>query len=150
DPSSNDAAYQAKLSFTQSGQPVFQDEHVLIGHDPFTGKPFAQAPDIIFHELTHRINSHIIPGFGTSPNSRVVDESIADTFASAIDGNWTIGEGTVPGGMRSLAHPESQQMLFKGDRVKVKTPTTFAELTEANQQYGPYYNIGPLNHAAYL
>ena len=150
DESVKDAAYQATISTGANGDRLRTDEHVLIGHDPFTGQPFSKAPDIVYHELTHRINEHIVPGFGLTETSRVVDESIADTFAAAIDGNWKIGEGVVSEGMRSLEDPSWQLMLSPTGRVRVDTPTNMNEITTANMAKGPYFNIGPLNHAAFL
>jgi Zn-dependent metalloprotease len=151
DPTQKDAAYRANLTLNgPGGKPLFADEHVLLGNDPFTDRPFTGAPDIVFHELTHRVTQHVVPGFGQTPASRVVDESLADTFAAAIDGNWTIGEGILPGGIRSLEHPSTQQMLDGAERVAVRTPTKFEDVTSSSMARGPYFNMGPLNHAAYL
>lgn len=149
-PESRDAAYRAKLLLAPDGSATRQEEHVEIGHDPFTGQSFSRSPDVVFHELAHRVNDHAVPGFGTNPTSRIVDESLADTFAAAIDGNWTIGEGVVPGGLRSMSDPGSQLMLDGGKRVRVQTPTRIEEITPGSMQRGPYFNIGPVNHAAYL
>ncbi|MCW2924747.1 MAG: flagellar biosynthesis protein FlgM [Thermoleophilia bacterium] len=150
DPASHDAAYRADLTLAPDGTGSLANERVEIGTDPFTGAPFWQAPDVVYHELTHRVAAHLVPGFGVTPTSRIVDESLADTFAAAIEGNWTLGEGLVPGGLRSSADPSSQLMLDGATRVHVATPTRVDEMTADSLAKGPYFNIGPLNHAAYL
>ncbi len=150
DPTVKDAAYKAKLGIVD-GKPQLSDEHVDVGKDPFTGKPFSDAPDVLYHELSHHVVSHIVPGLGMSAGSKIVDESLADTFAAAIDGNWTMGEGLVGGsGLRSMQDPSSQLMLDGSNRVVVPTPSKVGDVTEATMQKGAYFNMGPLNHAAYL
>lgn len=150
DPSVADAAYRATVTLGADGSRTRSDEHVLIGNDPFTGRPFSSSPDVIYHELTHRINEHLVPGIGSGTTSRMVDESIADTFAAAIDGNWTLGESLVPGGLRSMQDPSRQQMLRDGVREPVETPSRCEQITSDSIDRGPYFNIGPMNHAAYL
>ena len=149
DPDSSEAAYKATVSTGPNGERLRENEHIEIGNDPFTGRSFAQAPDIVMHEFMHRVNEHTVPGLGASPTSRIVDEHIADTMASVADGNWTIGEHILDGGVRSLADPSTQQMLLNGERITVSTPTKMGEVTDEAMQLGPYWNIGPLNNAAY-
>lgn len=151
DPTVTDAAYQADaLPSPGASRDRPTSERILIGTDPFTGRPFHEAPDIVYHEFAHRVQQHLVPGLGEAPTSRIVDESLADTFAAAIDGNWTLAEQLVPGGIRSAAEPGRQLMLDGGCRKVVETPARIEQMTTAAAALGPYHNIGPLNHAAYL
>lgn len=150
DPTKPDAMYSVIDTTLPNGTISRSNEHIMIGRDPFTGKSFGHSPDVILHEYAHRINEHLVPGLGATPLSRIVDESIADTMAAAMDGNWTIGEKIVPGGIRSMEHPESQQILDGSVRKTMPTITKLSQITEQSvKELGPYANMGPLNNAAF-
>ncbi len=83
----------------------FDNDTMYVGRDGYTGRSFAEAKDVIAHEYSHRIIDRVLklePGGETG----VMHESLADTFASVIDNDWTIGEDIAPGGMRDMLNPE--------------------------------------------
>lgn len=87
----------------------FRPDSINIGVDPRTGQSFADATDVIAHELGHRIVEHMTGGtFDNSPASEdvAVNESLADTFASLVDDDdWVIGDELAEP-IRDMAHPE--------------------------------------------
>lgn len=75
-----------------------------IGVDQATGTSYAGQGDVIAHEWGHRVVRHIV-GDMVSDEDAAIDESLADTLASAYDGNFTMGEGTGEL-VRDMLHPE--------------------------------------------
>jgi Zn-dependent metalloprotease len=60
--------------------------------------------DVIAHEITHGVTENT-SGLGGSNQPGALNESYSDVFASLIDGNFTIGEGTPGGAFRDLSRP---------------------------------------------
>ncbi|GAB4330561.1 MAG: hypothetical protein Kow0010_15660 [Dehalococcoidia bacterium] len=60
--------------------------------------------DIVAHEFTHGVVQHSA-GLIYANAAGALDESFADVFASFLDGNWTIGEGSALGAIRSMSNP---------------------------------------------
>ncbi|MCW2921463.1 MAG: peptidase family protein [Thermoleophilia bacterium] len=84
-------------------------DSIGVGIDPRSGHSFAEAPDVVAHELAHRIIDHMTPSkLSMSPLSEdvAVHESLADTFAAMVDtDDWTMGEQLVEP-VRIMDHPE--------------------------------------------
>ncbi len=62
------------------------------------------VPDIIVHEFTHAMNKSG-PAFLYANQSGAIDEALADIYAYAVDNNWTSGEESSLGIIRSLEDP---------------------------------------------
>lgn len=74
-------------------------DSIGVGIDPRSGRSFAEADDVVAHELAHRIIDHMTPDkLSMHPMSEdvAVHESLADTFASLVDrDDWVLGEQLV-------------------------------------------------------
>ncbi len=60
--------------------------------------------DIASHELTHAVTQYTA-GLTYSNQSGAINEGMSDIFGSAVDNNWTIGEGSSVGVIRDMANP---------------------------------------------
>ncbi len=74
-------------------------DSIGVGIDPRSGRSFAEADDVVAHELAHRIIDHMTTGkLSMHPMSEdvAVHESLADTFAALVDrDDWVLGEELV-------------------------------------------------------
>ena len=74
-------------------------DSIGVGVDPRSGRSFAEAGDVVAHELAHRIIDNMTPSkLSMHPMSEdvAVHESLADTFASLVDrDDWVLGEQLV-------------------------------------------------------
>ncbi len=91
--------------------------------------------DVMAHELTHGVVNKTA-NLGHGDHQDALNESYADVFASLVDGNWTIGEGSAIGIIRSLANPPS---FGDPDRM-----------TQFMPGGDPHANGGITNKAAFL
>ncbi len=130
------------------------EEAMNIGINPKTNTSYAMAKDVIAHEYAHRIVRRILdqPGVG---EAGVVNESLADTFAAAIDSrNWTIGEDAQPNGIRSMIHPgRVEDELRLTPEKKIRRPESMDEylkLSMNTDKGGVHINVGIPNKAAAL
>jgi hypothetical protein len=80
-------------------------DHIHIGIDPRTGHSFADGRDVIAHEYSHRIIDRLSHGLQLGGEDSAIHESLADTFAAAYDGDWTMGED-LGEPIRIMDHPE--------------------------------------------
>lgn len=79
-------------------------DRITVGVNPRTGRFYSDSPDIMRHEMGHRMAWYM--GIRTFHGiDGVVQESLADTFAAAYDGSWQIGEG-LGYIIRDMLHPE--------------------------------------------
>jgi hypothetical protein len=89
------AAY-APEGYRDQGLPA---DSIGVGIDPRSGRSFAEADDVVAHELAHRIIDHMTPAkLSMHPMSEdvAVHESLADTFAALVDrDDWVLGEELV-------------------------------------------------------
>lgn len=94
-----------KLGFMTAANAAysFEKDAILVGRH--TGGSFADSKDVLAHEYSHRVIDKMV-GLSPAGESGVMHESLADTFASAMDNDWTIGEDITPGGLRDMLHPE--------------------------------------------
>lgn len=60
--------------------------------------------DITAHEFTHAITSKTA-NLQYQYQSGALNESMSDIFASEVDGNWTMGEGSTLGVVRDMSNP---------------------------------------------
>lgn len=97
----NGAALVANINFYTAG--ICPNNAFSDGTSIYFCRGMAVA-DIISHEMTHSLN-HAGPAFVYANQSGAIDEAISDIYASAIDGNWTLGEASPIGTARSLADP---------------------------------------------
>lgn len=74
-------------------------DSIGVGIDPRSGRSFAEADDVIAHELAHRIIDKMTPAklsMDARSEDVAVHESLADTFASLVDrDDWVLGEELV-------------------------------------------------------
>jgi Zn-dependent metalloprotease len=60
--------------------------------------------DILAHEYTHAVTENTA-NLQYVAQSGSINESLSDIFASVIDGNWTLGEGSFTDVVRSMDDP---------------------------------------------
>ena len=75
------------------------------GCDIFGASNGMVSQDILAHEFTHAVVHNEI-GVPYQNEQGALDESLADTFAAFVDtANWTIGEGSPAGVIRTMSNP---------------------------------------------
>ncbi len=107
-------------------------DSIGVGIDPRSGRSFAEADDVVAHELAHRIIDHMTPQrLSMHPMSEdvAVHESLADTFAALVDrDDWVLGEELVQpvrimDKPERLGHPghvdDLKQVLAPGSEFQV-------------------------------
>jgi len=116
--------------------------------------PGTVARDTIGHELTHTVTGNTA-GLEYKNQSGALNESISDIFGSAIDNNWTIGEESVMGIIRSMSNPPSiprnhrqPDKLFSSNYYCTGSPNNCNRNT--NDNCGVHINSGIMNKAFYL
>ncbi len=100
------------------------------------------TPDITGHELTHAVTSSTA-GLIYNAQSGAINEGMSDVFGWAVDPNdWTLGEGSALGVIRSLSNPPSHN---QPDRL-------FASnyWCSSADNYGVHQNSGIINKTFYL
>ena len=128
-------------------------EHLIIGTDPTTGNSFAGANDVLAHEYSHRVMDNMIR-LGHKGESGVVNESLADVFAAAVDQeDWTIGEDVHSGGVRDMQFPDRRQDAQNVGGRLMTLPAhmdDYLDLPEDkyNDYGGVHINMGIPNKAA--
>lgn len=100
--------------------------------------------DVSMHEFTHGAIS-TTAGLAYQDQYGALNEAIADIFASNIDGNWTLGEGSILGVIRDLSNPPSVSRTPQPDRL-------FHSLYYCGYDQGAYVHInsGVVNKAYFL
>lgn len=125
-------------------------EVMKIGNDAESGRSYAFSKDVIAHEYAHRIVRHIL-NMEMLGESGAVNESLADTFAAAVDAsNWTIGEDSHPGGIRDMARPDRPEdtIRLSGGR-RITMPATMEDYVDTTiDRGGVHINVGIPNKAA--
>lgn len=97
--------------------------------------------DVTAHEFAHGVTSSTA-SLQYSYQSGALNESISDIFGSALDNNWTIGEGSVFGIIRDMSNPPARQdpdSLFSNNYW-----------CQSGDKGGVHTNSGVLNKAFYL
>lgn len=111
--SAREGAEKIKVSFDPTYPNAHYDlqrDEMVIGVNPETGRSFADSPDVIAHELGHRIayrmgtiSMRARDYFG---ENAAVQEHVADVLAASYDQkDWTLGEGS-GSVIRDMAAPE--------------------------------------------
>lgn len=100
------AAY-APEGLEEYGMPA---DSIGVGIDPRSGRSFAEAEDVVAHELAHRVVDHMTKRpLSMDPRSEdvAIHESLSDTFAALVDDDqeWTLGEDLIEP-VRIMDHPE--------------------------------------------
>lgn len=111
-------------------------DDIVVGRDAGGGGPLA-ALDVVAHEYAHRVVYQYAPLLGRSVggDARSIHESLADTFAMAVDtDDWLLGEDVTPGGMRSFSHPEQRGSFNDGETTPA--PITRDSLGNAEAHLG--------------
>jgi hypothetical protein len=120
--------------FNASYRPFHDD--IRVGRSAETGLPLA-TNDVVAHEFTHKVLHQYAPGLlgaTSGGHGRAIHESIADTFAVAVDtDDWTIAEDAVPGGIRSFSHPEVRGSFRGGEPTP--GPITRDELEHGAEEH---------------
>lgn len=78
--------------------------------------PDMVARDVTWHELTHALTQYTA-GLKYQRQAGALNESMSDIFGSASDNNWTIGEGSKIGIIRSMSNPEKSPRRPQPDKV---------------------------------
>ncbi len=129
---------------------AFWDGTQMVYGDAYT---FAQADDVVAHELTHGVTEHESNLFYFF-QSGAINESFSDVFGEFVDqtdsiGNdapavkWLMGEDVLPGGaIRSMSNPPAF-----GDPDRLTSPLYNVGPTDNG---GVHTNSGVNNKAAYL
>lgn len=97
--------------------------------------------DIIAHELTHGVTQYEA-GLVYSYQSGALNEAFSDIFASQVDGNWTMGEGSALGIIRDMSNPPA-----KGQPDRLFSDKYYCS---SGDNGGVHKNNGVINKAAYL
>lgn len=100
------------------------------------------AKDITAHEFSHGVvnsTAGLLPEY----QSLALNESIADSFAAALDKNWTMGEGSFLGVIRDMSNPPSII-----DKLGPQPDKLFSNYDCAIEE--EHHNAGIPNKAFYL
>lgn len=132
---------------------VPEEDVMIIGRSP-SGKSFAFAKDVIAHEYSHRVADFILR-IEPAGESGAVNESLADTYAAAVDtDDWMVAEDVVSGGVRDMLHPERPQDAVSIDGgPKKPLPGHMKDYMTVHadvDQGGVHLNMGIPNKAAAL
>jgi Zn-dependent metalloprotease len=101
--------------------------------------------DVTAHELTHAVterSANLVYEY----QSGALNESVSDIFASNIDGNWTIGEGSALGVIRDMSYPGRYPDKLFAANYKCYTGTA----TDSNDYGGVHSNSTIAGKAYYL
>lgn len=100
--------------------------------------------DIYSHEFTHAVINHS-SGLVYRDQPGALNESYADFFGAMVEGNnWTIGEGSIAGTLRSMSNPTTDRMSL------LIPPPTSSVRNIGNDWGGVHTNSGIPNKVAYL
>lgn len=99
------------------------------------------ARDVLAHEFTHGVTQNTA-SLIYQYQSGALNESISDIFGSAIDQNWTMGEDTQVGVLRSMSNPPSA-----GDPDRLFSSYYYCG---SGDNGGVHVNSGVLNKAFFL
>ncbi len=114
------------------------------GCDIFGASNGMVTQDILAHEFTHAVVHNEI-GLPYHNQQGALDESLADTFGAFVDSaNWTIGEGSPSGVIRTMSNPPAN-----GHPDRMSNFVTRPD-TSAGDWGGVHTNSGILNKAAFL
>lgn len=113
--------------------------------------------DIVAHEFTHGLVHHF-PDLEYENQSGALNESLADTFAAFIDGNWLVGEGRedAPGPFRNMQtpslfdDPDHIDPARSGDELGLRTLAPGTDPDETNDDGFVHTNSGIPNKVAFL
>ncbi|MCW2949639.1 MAG: flagellar biosynthesis protein FlgM [Thermoleophilia bacterium] len=81
---------------------------MLLGTYTRRNLPASVGADLVRHEYAHYVLDHtVLPHRLASEQAAAMHESLADTFASVLDDDWTLGEDFFPDGRvtRSMQEP---------------------------------------------
>lgn len=120
-------------------------EFLQIGTHAETGTSYMNVEDVLYHEYSHRVVNKFVDFSHDNPESGALNESLADTFAAAIDGNLTMGEKI--GTMRDMLNPGKDVIRLGGDVPAFRSPAHIHELLPTTE---PHINMGIPNKAAAL
>jgi len=103
------------------------------------------AKDIITHEVTHGVNDKLIPIY----QSGALAESLSDIMAAGLDGNWTMGEGSLLGIIRYMDDP-TKSSRPQPDRLFSELYLCSDEAEDTNDYGYIHTNMGVINKMFYL
>lgn len=125
-----------------------------LGETPNTHIPYSRSDDVVRHEYAHAVLANGL-GLGEPQTLEAVTlhESLADTFAAALDDDWTMGEDLVVGDarpQRSMSDPASGPIPPTADPPYGvdRLPAHMREWSYST--HNPHANMGVPSHAAQL
>lgn len=104
------------------------------------------TPDIFYHEYVHAI-TRWTSGLPNSMQGGALNEHYSDFFASMVDGNWTLGEGSATGILRDMSNPPANN---HPDHMTIGIGFRTLPNNAANDDGGVHINNGIPNKAAFL
>ena len=107
--------------------------------------------DVTAHEVTHGITKRTA-NLTYAWQSGALNEAVSDIFGSALDNNWTMGEGSSIGIIRRMDEP-TQSKIPQPDKVfsqRYYCVAAGSSCVKANDFCGVHRNSGVLNKAFYL
>ncbi len=116
------------------------------------GAGYANADDVVAHELTHGVTSYTSQLFYFA-ESGGINEALSDIMGELLDksrgsdndSQWLVGEDLPGGALRSMSNPPAF-----GDPDQVGSPQWAAALNDVGDNYGVHSLSGVVNKAAYL
>ncbi|MBC7460302.1 MAG: hypothetical protein H7287_02970, partial [Thermoleophilia bacterium] len=112
---------------------------LLLGTYTLRNLPSTLSADLVRHEYAHYVlNKTVLPHRLATPDALAMHESLADTFASVLDDDWTLGEefftdgrvtrsmsnpadGIAPAAWGARKLPQTRGELQPGDEAHAKT-----------------------------
>jgi Zn-dependent metalloprotease len=124
------------------------EARMLLGTYTRRNLPVTLGADLIRHEYTHYVlNKTLLPHMLATPDAPAMHESLADTFASVLDDDWTLGEDFFADGRvtRSMSNPADG--IAPAEWGARKLPQTMGELRTGDEAHA---TTGIPNKAAFL
>ena len=124
------------------------DNAIWTGENIGINSAYANSLDILAHEYTHSIIQEEIGTIKLTGETGALEESLADVFASIVDGNFTIGEGLGNDQiLRSLSNPSKyNQPMHMNDYVYTEDGYDGVHINNGIPNYAfykTYIEIGP-------
>lgn len=143
------------VHFDQASGAPFENAY-WNGEQMVFGDEYAEALDIVGHELTHAVSEHDTE-LVASAQSGALSESFSDIMGATIEmekeeeEDWEIGEDLPVGAIRSLSEPSKHSEPVGEEGASVSFPESLSEWVETClDNFGIHINSTITSHAFYL